>query len=1010
MLQVVFRVLGPLDVRADGNPVQLSGARQRIVLAMLLLSAGRVVSVDTLAEAVWQGNPPNTFVNQIAICVSGLRKAFKASVGLDDLIATVHPGYLLAPGEHRIDAVEFEERVAEAREDAREGRSAEAVALLEEALGMWRGRALEGVAGPDDAASGVWGRLSAEAARLTELRLAVYEEYTGLRLELGQHRDLIGELSAFIRENGLREQAWAQLMLAQYRSGRRAETLETFREARRLFVDELGIEPGPALQALHEAVLADEAWLTAPAGPPTAARSSAPAAPVVPAQLPSDVAAFTGRAEALDALDRLLEQPGDGSALPVGLITGIGGVGKTAAAVHWAHRVAAHFPDGQLFADLRGYDESDEPLAPEAVLDRFLRALGVPAPEVPADLTGRADRFRTELGGRRVLVVLDNARSFEQIRWMLPGNGRCCALVTSRDPIEGLAGDYHFVPVPLGALDRAEAAELIARVVVRERLAGDPDSVAELGELCDRLPLALRIAAARLAAKPHWTVRSMVGRLRLQHRRLDELSEGNRGVRAGFRLSYRGLPKAVARMYRLLGLLNVPDFSAWTGAALLDIDPLDAEDLIEQLVDAQLLEVLADAATGQVRYRFQDLLRLFASECAVEEEDPRERVSALRRTAGGWLFLAEEAHRRIYGGDYTVVHGPGHRHRLPAELVDQLVVDPMEWFERERAAIVGIVDQAAELDESALAWDLTMTSATLFQNRNYPAEWQQCAERALAAARRAGDALGEAAMLHSLSSLAIVQSRYHDAHGQLGDALRLFEECGERHGEALVRRNLALYECNRGDAAAAREHGYRSLEGFRAVDDHYAEAHVLGVLARVELELGEPQLSLELSEQAIAKNLAVGSVRGEAQSTVRLAEVLVRQGEGERAEAACRRALELVRGLGDPRGEAHSLRCLGEALWRQDRLAEAAGILREAMVVSGRVPDRFLQARAGAILGCVTVLLGDRIEAAGHLTEAAELFAKVGSPVWQEKLARLDRAVRGAGALDSALLRGLLDG
>ncbi|MFJ9691457.1 AfsR/SARP family transcriptional regulator [Kitasatospora sp. NPDC101183] len=1014
MHQVVFRILGPLDVRVDGRPVPLSGARQRTILSMLLLSPNRVVSVDALADAVWLGRPPTTFVNQIAICVSALRKTFKAAVGQDDLIVTVHPGYLLATGEHRIDAVEFEELVAHARETMRRRRAVEAVELLDEALGLWRGPAMEGVVG---------GRVAAEAARLGELRLAVYEEYAGLRLDLGRHRELVGELTSFIRENGLREQARAQLMLAQYRSGRRAEALETYREARRLFVDELGIEPGPMLRKLHDAVLADDSWLTAPPpAPPPSAPLEEPAeepvpgpaaevvvAPAIPAQLPADVAAFTGRISELAALDRMLAERSDSSVLPVGLITGIGGVGKTALARHWAHRVAGRFPDGQLFADLRGYDDSEEPLTPNAVLDRFLRALGVPAEEIPADQVERADRFRSELGGRRVLVVLDNARSYEQIRWLLPGSGRHCVLVSSRGPVEGLAGDHDFLHLPLGVLDQGEAAELVTRVVGGERLSADPESVRELGALCDGLPLALRIAAARLAGKPHWTVRQLVARLKDQHRRLDELGEGSRGVRAGFRLSYRGLPADVARMYRLLGLLNLPDFSVWMGAALLDVDPLDAEDLIEQLVDAQLLEVLAERGSGQVRYRFQDLLRLFAAECALTEETPQARADAQRRVFGGLLFLAEEAHRRIYGGDFTVVHGPGPRYRLPEELVGALTEDPMAWFEQERASIVSSVDQAAENGESALAWDLTMTSVTLFQNRNYPQEWRQCAERALAAARTAGDALGEAAMLHSLSTLEIVQSRWEEAGARLGPARRLFADRGERRGVALVQRNLALYARNRGDLAAAREEGYRSLAGFREVGDHYAEAHVLGILARIELEYGELRNGLELTEQAIAVNLRLGSTRGEAQSTVRLAEVLVSQGEGKRAEEASRRALELVRAAGDQRGEAHSLRCLGEALWRQDRPAEAVGVLREALASADRVSDRFLAARVSTLLACVTGLTGDRVAAAGLLAAAARQFEELGAPVWLERVAGLDREVRGAGALDSERLRALLE-
>ncbi|MGW7469438.1 BTAD domain-containing putative transcriptional regulator [Streptomyces xantholiticus] len=975
MLQVVFRILGPLDVSADGRPVVLQGARQRTIMSMLLLAPNRVVSVDTLADAVWRGSPPATARNQIAICVSALRKTIKNAVGVEDILVTSHPGYMLFAGEHRIDAVEFEEHAAKGREAARRGRPEEACAFFEEALAMWRGPALEGISAE---------RVEAEAARLTEMRLDVYEEHAGLRLQLGQHREMIGELGAFVREHPLREQAKAHLMLAQYRSGRRAEALETYRDGQRLLAEELGIDPGPALQELHEEILADSPKLSLPAETATLVPPT-----TVPAHLPPSVASFTGRRPELASLDRLLDHQ-DGSALPVGSITGPGGVGKTALAVHWAHQVAARFPDGQLFADMRGYDAEEAPRRPGAVLDRFLRALGVPGPQIPAEQVERTALFRSVLDGRRVLIVLDNARSFQQIRPLLPGNGRSCVLVTSRDSMGGaLAGDYFFVPLHLGSLEQDESIALLSRVAGDDRFSSDPVGAARLSALCDRLPLALRIAAARLAAKPHWSVRTLVARLEDQHRRLDELSLDERGVRAGLRLSYRDLPPDTARMFRLLGSLGVPDFAAWAGAALLGIDPVDAEDLIEQLVDAQLLEPFSATTTGHVRYRFQDLLRLFARECAEAEDSEEERLAATRRACAAWLGLAGEAHRRVYGGDYTVIHGQAPLHPLPGHLVDSLLDDPMEWFESERSSITGLVDQAAREDESAYAWDLAMTSVTLFQNRNYLEDWRHCGERALEAAVRTGDRLGEAAMLHSLGTLEIVQWDYDSAHERLSLALRLFEEQGQDQGRALVLRNLALCERHRGDMDRARQMGHRSLEIFRAVGDHYAEAHVLGLLAQIELERGDPQASLVLSSEAVARSRGLGTARGEAQSTVRLAEALLHQGDGERAEEASRRALELVRGSGDRRGEAHALRTLGEALWRRGKTEEAEAVLRDALTTSGKVPDRYLEARAAVVLGCVQALHADRAGAAGSFKVAEDLFADVGAPAWQDRSAQL---------------------
>ncbi|MGW2482422.1 AfsR/SARP family transcriptional regulator [Streptomyces sp. NPDC001571] len=352
MRRIVFGLLGTLDVRVDGRRIALGGARQRTVLTTLLLAPDRVVSVDGLIDAVWHGTPPTTARNQIAICVGALRTIFKDAAGVDDLIVTSHPGYLLSAGEHRLDAREFEDLAGRARDAARRGRAAEAVALVEEALGLWRGRALDGIEGePAESA----------AARLEELRLDLREEWAGLQLQLGRHRALIGELATLVRENPLREQARGFLMLAEYRSGHRAKALEIFREGRDILVDQLGIEPGPALRALHDLVLQDSPDLAQPA-------VDAPPAPLttVPSQLPANAAAFTGRLDELARLDRMLDDSYGSRPLAVGVVAGVAGVGKTALAVHWANQVAARFPDGRLFMDLRGYDEKDDPVPPGA--------------------------------------------------------------------------------------------------------------------------------------------------------------------------------------------------------------------------------------------------------------------------------------------------------------------------------------------------------------------------------------------------------------------------------------------------------------------------------------------------------------------------------------------------------------------------------------------------------------------------------------------------------------------
>jgi DNA-binding SARP family transcriptional activator len=690
-------MLGALEVRVGDQRVVVGSPRQRTVLAMFLLSADRVVSIDSMVEAVWNGNPPATGRTQIAICVAALRKAFKAAGCTDDVIVTMPPGYLLRSAGHRIDAVDFAAHVSAAHVAARQGRGAEAADLLGAALDLWHGPALAGVTGY---------LVEAEATRLEEQRLTAYEMRTALRLELDQHGSLISELAAMVREYPLREQVRAQLMLAQYRAGRRAEALETFRAGRQHFIEEIGIEPGPALRELHDAILRDDPSLTLS---PTLGVQFGGA--LVPAQLPPDLPGFIGREPELAVLDGLSASDTD-HAPAAGVVIGPAGVGKTGLALHWAHRVAERFPDGQLFADLHGYDEGTEPTDPSTVLGSFLRALGVPDERISADPQERATLYRSILDGRRVLVILDNVRTVEQILPLLPGNGRCCVLITGRSALGELLGGHGVIRVRLGVMAEREAKALLDVVVGDGRLASDPESTARLGELCGRLPLALRISATRLAAKPHWSVRHLVARLEDHRRRLDELDADRNHLRGSFEPSYRHLGADAATMYRRLGILDTPNFTAWVGAALLDVDLTEAEGLLEQLVDAQLLDVGSDQHT--VRYRFQELLRLHAREHALREDTNSQRQAANERVLGGWLDLAVEAHRREFGGTRPILHGVSPLWHCDRDYVDELLCEPRQWLERERTSILDAIGQASRLRLVKLARGLTIAARTLF--------------------------------------------------------------------------------------------------------------------------------------------------------------------------------------------------------------------------------------------------------------------------------------------------------
>jgi DNA-binding SARP family transcriptional activator len=592
-----FHILGPLEVIANNARFAITGLRQRTVLAVLLLTPDRVVSVDRLVEAVWSGTPPTTCRNQIAICVAGLRKIFQEAGCHENVIVTATPGYMLVSGSHRIDAVEFAARVESARHLAQDQRTAEAASLLREALGLWRGTPFA-----DTSSS----RLQEEASLLEQQWLNAYEQYAELQLELERYSEIVSELSGLVQEQPLREHARAILMLANYRLGRRSEALGLFRQARQSSIDELGLEPGKELQDLHAAMLREDPSLM-----PTSTVSVALPAGSGEARLPADVPFFVSREEELGSLNALLEGgPGLKSAA-IGLITGGPGAGKSALAVRWAHRVALSFPDGRLFADFTKMGDDEESVS--AMLARFLRALKTPENEIPADPRGRAELFQRSVAGRRVLVVLKGVRDLRRVQRLIPASGTCAVLATSSHNHSGNAQ----VRLRLDALDTRSAVELLDTLVADQRVRWEPAAARKVVRYCDNLPLAVSAAAARLTAKAHWSVSHLLARLRDPLHRLDELSHGGPpGIRDSFDRGYSGLEPDAAALYRRLSLWDTPELDVWSGAALMNIDLSSAENLMEQLVDAALLETWGRRPDGLFRYRLPSLLALHARECA----------------------------------------------------------------------------------------------------------------------------------------------------------------------------------------------------------------------------------------------------------------------------------------------------------------------------------------------------------------------------------------------------------
>ncbi|MFY1670077.1 BTAD domain-containing putative transcriptional regulator [Plantactinospora sp. WMMB334] len=612
-----FRILGSVEVVDPTGVVELSAAKVRTVLAALLLARGRVVSDSRLAVLLWGDDPPVTAAAQIQTYVSRLR----AKLAPDAEIVRQRPGYVLRIAPDRFDLVRFERLAAYGRDALADGRPAEAAQALCDALALWRGPALAGV-------TEFLG--DAERPRLEEARLAALGDRIDAELALGQHARLVVELTGLVAADPLREQFRGQLMLTLYRCGRQADALASYQDYRHLLAEELGIDPGRELQDLHKSVLAAEESLTLPAAEQRVVAGGAPVGSP-PSQLPPDVADFTGRDREAAQVAALLRSSTEGGGRRLAcVIGGMAGLGKTALAIHVGHLLRPSYPDGQIYLDLRG--AGPQPADSADLLGTLLQALGLPASAVPPSMAERVQLYQSRLAGRRVLVLLDNAASEQQVRPLLPESPTCAAMVTSRARLAALEG----VPlIDLDVLEHVQALELLSKIVGAARVAAEPEAAVRIVRLCGHLPLGVRIAGARLTAKPHWRLARLADRLSSQRRRLDELRIGDLEVRASVALSLQGLEEPARRAFRLLALLDVPRFAIWTAAVLLDVTLGTARELLEQLVDARLLDVVQVDGASQVRYLFHDLVRALALEQAAGEETADERYAALDRVFGG---------------------------------------------------------------------------------------------------------------------------------------------------------------------------------------------------------------------------------------------------------------------------------------------------------------------------------------------------------------------------------------
>ncbi|MDP9844064.1 AfsR/SARP family transcriptional regulator [Streptosporangium lutulentum] len=911
--QPVFSVLGPLDVRISGRSLHLGGTKPRVLLASLLLDANQVVTADFLVEVLWPRDRPQSAHANLRTYVSSLRGGLKATgAGI-----RAHPrGYAIeVPAEH-LDLLLFEDLIAGARAA---GRTEEAHDRLCRALALWRGTPLA-----DLPNSPLW---DSRLRSLTEVRLAAAEELIDLRMDRGRYADAIGELRGLLGEHPFREDLSQRLMLALHRSGRQAEALRTYTAIRQRLVTELGIEPGAELRRAHAVILAGE--------PPPA--TTLP----TPHQLPPDVSDFTGRADAVAALRRALsprERSPDGPPSVI-VVAGPPGVGKSALAVHCAHAVQADYPDGQLYLNLGG--TAHEPADPGELLAQALRALGVGEDGLPHTVHERSALYRSLLAGRPMLILLDDAAGAAQVRPLLPGSG-CAVLVTSRRRITELPGATR---LELDVLPQEEAEELLGRIVGAERLEGEREAAAAIVRYCDRLPLAVRIAGARLAGRPGWSLRVLRQRLDDESGRLGELYAGDLEMRVSLNRSYRLLPDDAAMTFRALGLLGPGSLPGWVVDAVLDRHR--ADDVMDVLVDANLLQLAGTDLIGQPRFRLYDLLRCVAREKAGGDLERH----ALTRVFGAWMATAENARARLPTTVFSMTSEKAVRWNLAGDTVGRLTADPLSWFDAEHDALVGAVRLAADTGAAESAWGLAAVLVPYFDLRCHFDAWQYTHRIALDAARLAEDLEGEAAMLRGLAQVCLYQDRYAEAAEMFRRSRVIFRELGDTRGEATSICGLGAVNQFCGEHRVALGYFRRALAMFLATGNRSGEAYARQAIGRVCLELGEPGQASEWLEQALRLARELGDPHREGCVSMQVGRLHVLAADADQAMRFQGHALDIFESLGDRHCGAYALQGLGGLQVVRGERSHASAQLERSLVIFQQLGDRSGEAAAIQTLG-----------------------------------------------------------
>ncbi|MEO3817447.1 BTAD domain-containing putative transcriptional regulator [Plantactinospora sp. B24E8] len=946
-----FEILGPLQV--SGGETAVTANRDRAVLALLLLHARQMVPVDALVDAVWDTEPPATARGQLQTCVSRLRRSLAAVALPGETIVTGPAGYRIMLGPDELDAEVFERLVADARSAAARRCWTEAREAYREALALWRGPALAGIPGA---------AVRRGAAFLDEQRMLVMEECFDVELRVGRPGDLVAELTELVGRHPLRERLRGQLMLALAGSGRRAEALAVFQAGRRILRGELGIEPGPALRDIHRRLLAEDNGAGAEdnwtgggngAGARTGTGPGDGAGPgnvveVVPVRsLPRAIADFTGRRDIVTRLRKEIEDAGEQAVVYV--IDGMPGSGKTTLAVHLATTLGPRYPDAQLFVDLRGHSVRS-PLPPATALAALLRQLGVPGERIPADHADRVALWRTELASRRALIVLDNAAGTAQVTPLLPAGPGSLTLVTSRRRLVGLDGVR---AQSLTVLEPDEAVELLARIAGPERVRAEPAAAAEVVRRCGYLPLAIRLAGARLAHRSRWRVADLVERLAESDRPvLAEFAVEHRTLADAFALSYAQLPEPVQRTFRLLGLHPGERFDRYAVAALTGLPLLVAREHLDELVDAHLVDEL-DAG----RYRLHGLVREYAVELLAVSGTGAERAEAALALLDFCLYTAVEISQTFEPTRNLRTVIPGQPAR--PDLVVPAAREGRAWLEAERTNLVPLVSLAIEQGLHRYGWRLARANWRQLYVGGHLDELIQAHTDGLRAAEALGDDAGVATMHNYLASAYFRRGEFQRSADSLRVVIEIWQRLGDVAGQSMATVNLGLPLIMLGRTREAVQHLELGLVLARQTEDWHSLPNALTNLGAGYLLLGRYPEALRVLRSRLFLARQHGRIGLVADSLGAIGAVYGRRGDHDRAVRRMRVALRILRTLDNPFAEADLLNELGAVERARGRPAEAVRRHRAALVAMRDAGDRGGECAARNLLGRALRDLGE---------------------------------------------------